>query len=345
MKIGIMAAWNTNSGVAMHAEPIGKAFRDLGHQVTVFTFLKTDYHGDCITAKDENYVIRCFGTRTNTNGLDSRPFLEKDYDILLVEDVGVIPVDKLASLIPLLKRKAKIVHVTHENRLPRHTWFYKIDWDKVVYFDHRQDFLKKAYPNAAYIPFPCFAKRRGNKEEARKRLDLPLRKKIIYSFGHRGYHSYYRDLPPRLKKNCVLLNVVAKDFQMLEELTPEPWRIVRKVNHLTTQLFDDYLFASDAAIFHKFTSRFHAVLSSTVFQAMGTGCPIFVPRQSDFFHTWGDEVLHYRDITGLNKQLVDVLFNDKKRKQLVETADKFVEENSPKNTAKRFLDLFEQLLK
>ena len=27
MKIGIMAAWNTTSGVAMHAEPVGKALR------------------------------------------------------------------------------------------------------------------------------------------------------------------------------------------------------------------------------------------------------------------------------------------------------------------------------
>ena len=90
MKIGIMAAWNTNSGVAMHAEPIGKALRDMGHKVTVFTFHRNDYHGEGITAKDENYVIRCFGTRNGTNALDPRPFIQKDFDILLVEDMGML---------------------------------------------------------------------------------------------------------------------------------------------------------------------------------------------------------------------------------------------------------------
>ena len=132
---------------------------------------------------------------------------------------------------------------------------------------------------------------------------------------------------------------------MLEELSPEKWRIVRKHKVLTTQLFDDYLFASDAAIFHKFTSRFHAVVSSTVFQALGAGCPIFVPRQSDFFHSWRNEVLHYRDITALNKQMIDFFGSEKKQKALAEAANRFVEDHSPKNTAKRFVALFEQLLK
>jgi hypothetical protein len=161
MKIGIMAAWNTTSGVAMHAEPIGKALRAMGHKVTVFSFLKTDYHGEGITAKDESYVYRCFGTRTNTNGLDSRPLFEHDYDILVVEDIGMLPVSKLANVLPILKKKAKLVHVVHENCLPRHSWFYNINWDKVVYFDHRQDFLKKIYSDAVHIPFPCFEKRRS----------------------------------------------------------------------------------------------------------------------------------------------------------------------------------------
>ena len=40
MKIAIMAAWNTNSGVAMHAEPIGKAFIEMGHEVTFLPILQ-----------------------------------------------------------------------------------------------------------------------------------------------------------------------------------------------------------------------------------------------------------------------------------------------------------------
>ena len=225
-----------------------------------------------------------------------------------------------------------------------HSWFYKIDWDKVVYFDHRQDFLKSLYPDSEYIPFPSYPRRRGSKTAARKRLKLPLDKKIIYVFGIRGYHSYYRDLPPKLKKKAVLLHIVPKEYQMLEEMTPTEGRIVIKTDSLSTRDFDDYLFASDAAIFHKFQSRFHAVISSTVYQAMGTGCPIFVPSQSDFFHDWPTEVSHYRDITALNKQLIDFLGKPEKRNKLIEKADKFVESHSPDNIAKKYINLFERLL-
>jgi len=339
-----MAAWNTTSGVAMHAEPIGKAFREMGHKVTVFSFSKNDFHGEGVTAKDENYVTRCFGTRTNTDKLDPRPFLEKNYDILLVEDLGMLPVNKLANIIHTIKRKAKIVHVIHENRICNHSWFYKIDWDKVVYFDHRQDFLKKIYPDAEYIPFPCFPVRSGDKIAARRRLKLPLKKKIIYSFGQRGYHSYYRDLPPRLKKKAILLHVVEVGHQMLEALTPTDWMIVRKRKPLMTREFDDYLFASDAVIFHKFQSREHAVISSTVYQAMGTGCPIFVPSQSDFFHDWKKEVVHYKDITLLNQKLIGMLGNEKRKQGLNKEAKRFVEAHSPERIAGKFIDLFERLL-
>lgn len=344
MKIAIMAAWNTNSGVAMHAEPIGKAFREMGHKIKVFSFLKTDYHGEGITAKDESFVVRCFGTRGGTNAFDPRPFLETDFDVLLVEDLGMLPVEKLGNIFPVLKKKAKVVHVVHENRVCEHSWFYQLDWDKIVYFDHRQDFLKKIYPDAEYIPFPCYPIRSGDKKKARKALGLPLDKKIIYSFGIRGYHSYYRDLPPKLKRKSVLLHVVPKHYQMLEELSPADWRIVVKKDGLSSKEFDQFLFASDAAILHKFQSRFHAVISSTVYQAMGTGCPIFVPQQSDFFHDWTNEVVHYRDITALNKKLVDFFGSKKKQNHLKEEAEKFVKEHSPKNIAKKYIDLFERLL-
>lgn len=344
MKIGVMAAWNTTSGVAMHAEPIVKELIKMGHKVTVFTFNKDDYHGEAITAKDERFVIRCFGTRTHTNTLDPRPFLLTDMDVLMVEDLGMLPVDKLANILPAIKSKAKVIHAVHENRICEHSWFYKLAWDKVVYFDDRQKFLKKIYPCAEYIPFPCSPIRKGNKNAARKRLGLPLKKNIIYSFAHRGYHSYYRDLPPSLKKNSVLLHVIESGYQMLEEMTPENWRIIRKCDGLSTRDFDDYLFASDAVILHKFQSREHAVVSSTVFQAMGTGCPIFVPSQSDFFHTWKHEVTHYRDITALNQKLAALLNDPKKKERVNKYAEKFVKENSPDIIAKKFVDIFDKVL-
>ena len=345
MKIAIMAAWNTTSGVAMHSEPIGKAFVEMGHEVIVFTFYKDDFHGEGFTANDEDFVIRCFGTRPHTNRLDPRPFIDNDYDILLVEDLGMLPVDKLADIAQVLKRKAKLIHVVHENRPPEHTWFYKIKWDKIVYFDSRQDFLKKVYQDAIYIPFPSYKIREGNKIEARKKLNLPLDKKIVYSFAYRGYRPYYRNLPEELRDDTVLLHVIRKDEQeMLEETTDSKWFLVRREDVITTEKFDDYLFASDAVIFHKFENREHAVISTTVYQSLGTGCPIFVPKNSDYFDNFEDEVIHYRNTADLDEKLVELLRNENKQKELKEQAHKFVEATAPEKIAQMFIDLFKELI-
>lgn len=62
MKIGLMTAWNTDSGESIYAESVGKAWRQMGYEVQVFSFIKDDYHGEGFTGEDENYVMRCFGT-------------------------------------------------------------------------------------------------------------------------------------------------------------------------------------------------------------------------------------------------------------------------------------------
>ena len=339
-----MAAWNSTSGVAMHSEPIGKAFIDMGHEVTVFTFLDNDLHGEGPTAKDEHYVIRCFGTKNNTNFFDPLPFIEKDYEILLVEDLGMLPVYKLNNIISVIKQKAKIIHVVHENRPCKHSWFYRIGWDIVVYFDSRQEFLKKAYPDAVHIPFPCYNLRKGNKKNARKKLDLPLNKKIVYSFAHRGYNPYCRSLPKNLRDSSVLLQVIPNDYQMVEEFDSPDWLIIRKEKIITTEKFDDYLFASDAAILHKFQKEERAVVSTTVFQALGAECPIFAPEDSDFFSVFKNEIVFYQDTPDLDRKLIEILTNEKKRTELNIRAGKIVKKYSPEKIAKKFIELFNKLL-
>jgi glycosyltransferase involved in cell wall biosynthesis len=346
MKIAIMSAWNTTSGVCMHSEPIGKAFLNMGHKLTVFSFNKDDYHGGGITADDEDYVIRCFGTRQHTNTLDPRPFIDKEYDILMVEDIGMLPVSKFADIIPIIKKKAKIIHVVHENRPCEHTWFYKIEWDKVVYFDKRQEFLLKAYPDAKYIPFPCYNIRVGDKKKSRRKLGLPLNKRIVYQFVHRGYDMFYRDLPRELKNDTILLHVIKEDEpEMLEEISPGDNIIIKREAVITTEKYDEYLFASDALILHKFQSREHAVVSTTALQALGTGCPIFVPKESDFFSDLYNEILYYENTADLDKKLIEILNNEKKRKDLNKNMEKYVNINSPQNIAKQFENLFKRVLK
>ena len=343
MKIGMMSSWNTDSGVAIHAEAVGKAWIEMGHELSVFTFTKEDFHGEGFTGKDEDYVTRCFGTR-RTDYLDPTPMLKKQFDVFVVEDLRILPVDNLAKILPLIHKRAKTVHVVHENALPREAWFYQFDWDRVVYFSHRQNFLNSVYENAKMIHFPCFPVRKKDKAEARKALDLPLDKKIVYEFCQRGYRPFLRELPDELKDEGILLVLIPPGYEFLEEENPPRWMIVRKEEALSHERFDDYLFASDAVILHKFQSRYRAVVSSTVFQALGTGCPIVVPGQSDFFFPFKEEVVRYADFEDLKRTLVDIFRDGKIYRAHKEVAESFVNENSTMVTAQQFIELFESLL-
>lgn len=339
----MMTAWNTDSGVAVHAEPLGKAWREMGHDITIFTHMDDDYHGEGFTGEDEDYVIRCLGTQ-RTNFLDPRPIITTDFDIMVVQDLRMLPVENLASIFPLIKSRARTVHVVHENKLPQEPWFYQFTWDGIVYFDERQDFLKDVYPHAKLIPFPCFPIRRGDQVEARRKLNLPLDKKVIYSFCHRGYEPFLRDLPEDLKGQAILLFVVSPGYQMVERGRVPPWMIIREEEVLSEERFDDYLFASDAAILHKFQSLYLGVVSSTAFQALGAGCPIFVPGLSDYFRPLENEVLHYHDVEDLGAQLVALIIRDgEKRSSVLDLADGFCSVNSSQIIAKRFIDFFVEL--
>lgn len=343
MHIAMMTAWNTDSGVAVHAEPLAKAWRDMGHDVTIFTHIKDDFHGGGLTREDdEDYVIRCFGTQ-KTNFLDPRPILTTDFDVLVVQDLRMLPVESLPKIFPLIKHRARTVHVVHENKLPQEPWFYQFDWDGVVYFDERQEFLNEVYPHAKLIAFPCFPARSGDKAEARKKLKLPPDKHIVYSFCHRGYEPFLRDLTEKLKKETILLYVVPTGYQMVEKDDPPPWMIIREEEVLSEEGFDDYLFASDCLILHKFQSLYLGVVSSTAFQALGAGCPILVPEGSDFFRPLQNELLHYGDVSELLKMLNELFRNEKMQKDLLDAANGFVAMNSPELMAKLFIDFFVEL--
>jgi len=267
------------------------------------------------------------------------------FDIFVVQDLNMLPVDNLAKIFPLIRKRAKTVHIVHENTLPKEAWFYQFDWDGIIYFCRRQNFLKEVYPEAKLIHFPCFPVRRKDKLEARKGLELPLDKKIVYEFCQRGYKPFLRELPEELKEKAVLLVLIPPDYEFLEEDNPPPWMIVRREETLSHEKFDDYLFASDAVILHKFQSRYRGVVSSTAFQALGTGCPILVPGQSDFFFPFKEEVIRYTDFEDLKGTLVDLLEDGERYKALQVKAEEFVKENSPEKIAKEHIELFRSLRK
>jgi glycosyltransferase involved in cell wall biosynthesis len=338
----MMTAWNTDSGVAIHAEPVGKAWLQMGHQLRVFTFLKDDYHGEEITAEDETFVTRCFGTSTGTNALDPRPILSADYEVFVVQDLGMLPKDKLFQIFPVIKRKAKTVHVVHDNAPSGDPSFYQHDWDAVVYFDPRQEgFLKTIYGEMAhYVPFPCFPKRRGDKVEARRKLGLPPDKKIVVVFCRRGYQPYLPQLPDPDLKDVLFLVLTNRDIE-----ADWPQTQVRREALLPHSLFDEYLFAADALILHKMSTAPQeiGILSSTAYQCLGAGCPILAPRLSDFVWPFEREVLKYADREALKPLLLDVFAEGEWYRESQAAAEEFVEKHSPENVAEQFLRLFASL--
>jgi hypothetical protein len=150
-------------------------------------------------------------------------------------------------------------------------------------------------------------------------------------------------LTEKLKKQTVLLYIVPPGYQMVEKDDPPPWMIIREEEVLSEEKFDDYLFASDCLILHKFKSLYLGVVSSTAFQAIGAGCPILVPERSDYFKPLKNELLHYNDISELNEMLVKLFQNEEMRRNVLDAANGFVAKNSPEIIAKLFIDFLVEL--
>ncbi len=341
MKIAVMTHWNDETGAAVHAKALVNAWLEMGHKVTVFSFFRDAIEADKLTGKDERYVIRCFGK----NSLDPRPVLTTEFDIFVVEDLKSLPVEQLVKIFPMIRERARTVHVVHENKLPKEAWFYQLPWDKVIYFDERQDFLRDVFPDAVYIPFPCFPVRRGDKYESRKRLGLPEDKKIIFSFCQREFCPYLRYLCEELKHKAILLFVIYPGYEMLERELAPPWMIVREEGALSEERFDEYLFASDAVIFHKYHAKYPRLVSATIFQAIGAGCPIFIPQQSEYFQPLKDEVVYYSDTEDLCRKLVDFCEDESIAKRVIEAEEVYTHIRSADKIAEIYIDVFTEVLK
>lgn len=336
MKIAMMSAWNTDSGTAIHAEAIGKAWIKSGHKLTVFSHTTHDFHGTGFTGTDEDYVIRCFGTQ-KTGYFDSKPVLAQNFDLFVIQDLRMLPVANLYRVLPKIKSRSKLVNILYENHMPEEKWFFKVDWDMVVYFDRRQEFFKKAYPNARYIPFPCFPGRSGNIAEAKRKLKLPEGKNIIYLFCQRGYQPPITELPGKLQETSVLLIVTQTGHSRTIKRPGKKHVLIREEAALSRERFDDYLFASDICVLHKVSTGNLAVVSSTAYQSLGTDCPLMAPAESDFFKESGDEIIKYHGIDDLNRKLIELTGNREKLKKYLDSAKRFVRKHSPEVISGMFL--------
>jgi len=352
MKIGIMGAWNTDSGASIHSELIGRSFIGLGHEIVVFTFFKHSIHGTTIVGEDEEYVIRCFTISSDKNPqLLATPFLITDYDFFVVEDLGMLPQDHLGKIFHWIKRKAKTINVIHDGNLKEDPSFYQFDWDAIVCFDERYyNFLKLAYPKEIIhiIPYPCLPWKPGDMEKSRKNLNLPLDKKIIFLFGPASkYGADKFDVLKELSKDYPIhILIVTKHAESLEkwqELKSKSDGIIeiRKEAPKIEKLYE-YLYASDLLLYNKPSKPGVITVASTAFQCLGSGCPI-VALKSHFVETLKDVVYHYKNDKELKSCIISVFERDKKYREIIKNAEDYVNKNSAINIAKKFIKLFELL--
>jgi len=349
MKISILSAWNSDSGSGMHAELLGREWIKMGHKVSVFSFIKSDFHGKNFLREDELYVTRCFGT-PRTNFFDPRPIVKTDMDILVVEDLGMLPKDKLAKIFPLLREKAKTINIIHDNKLSPDSSFYQFRWNKVIVFDER---YKKIFENiykkkrVEIIPYPCSSWRGGDRDGARKKLNLPKDKKIIFIFGwwtatFVPYFSIFKKVNQNYPLYILVISkdkAVKKDYLKLGE---KGIKIDFREKFILPEDLYDYLHAADVLVFgHKKTKGI--VVCSTALMCIGAGTPIVAP-DSNFFETFNKEVFKYKNEKELKDDIIEAFKRGKRCKEILTAAKIFVEKNNPRIIAKKYISLFKSLL-
>jgi len=346
MNIAMMSAWNTDSGVSVHAELIGREWLKMGHRLQVFSFFTSDFHGTAIVGEDEEYVVRCFTTSGCSNRyLDPRPILSADYDVFVAQDLGMLPKDELAKIFHHIRRKASTITVIHDSGPSPDPSFYQFDWDKIVCFDHRyESFLQKYHPvdKISTIPFPCHPLRRGNQQEARVKLGLPHEKKILLIFGHRV--KEHLPLLPIIREGnselpLLLLIVSQKDLDELQGM--EGIEVETRRESPSIESLYSYLHASDVLILHRNPCD-GVVVSSAAYQCLGSGCPILA-RDSTFFETLGDVVITYSDNREFKESLLDVLHGGERYQASQRVLEGFIKKNSAETVAKKYIDLFQTI--
>jgi hypothetical protein len=356
MKIAMMGSWNTDSGASIHAELVGRAWKELGVDLKVFSFYRHSFHGTALTktaSEEEDYVTRCFTLYGVPNpDMKTKYILDEDYDIFVAQDLGMLPMAHLLDIFPEIKKKAKTVNVVHDGELSDKPEYFKFDWDHVVCFDQRYfDFLKHGYSEGkiTIIPFPSNPYLPGDKMKAREDLGLPKDRKIALVFGGAADYSVNASLVlDRLaeKYDITLLVVteiekVLEDFRRIEGKTKYDLRIIEDSPEM--ELLNKYLYASDCMLYNK-PSMPIIVVSSTIFQCMGAGTPILA-LDSNFTDSFNKEILKHVNYYELEENILDVFEEGHNYKMQQEAIRSYLEDYSSTRVAEMFLELFENLLK
>lgn len=347
MKIVMMSRWNTPCGVSLHAELIGRAWVEMGHDLKVLAPVEwKDYR----TQSDEPFVERCYRLpepeRKEGFFFDPKAFIENRCDVFVVQNLEIQPMKELLEIYPIIKSRSKTIFVVHEGRPPKDPLFYKFDWDAIICFDGRyKRFLRNIYSEnkIKIIPYPCHPILYGDKIEARHKLNLPTNKKIIFNYGI-GIYRHLHLLPTiervshRYPLVLLTLTHIPEWFELFSTVKERYKFIELRKGDISIRELYTYLHASDCLLVHKDSAEV-VVVPSTCYLCLGSGCPILA-YDTNFFEAFNREVVKYRS---LETVLEDVFEERENIKFALKAAEKYVEKNSSYDIARRFIKLFTML--
>lgn len=345
MKVGILSRWNATCGVSLHAELIGREFISFGHKVKVFapyTESANLWWHHIIIQDDEAFITRCYNeiSPSGERGfIDKEKILDDDYDLFIVESYESLPKPQLLSLIPDLRERTGTLSIVIHESSRAGLWYSDLNmFDYVIVFDKRyiDEVLDQVVlqEKIRIIPYPCVPVSGNTKEE----LNHPI---TFFSFGRQPKDEYndYIEALKRLRKHYDLEYIIIRAGEPIgvkEEWIREEHRVV------SLEEIYDYFERIDIHLLPKGKTR-NVVVSSTLYQTLGTLRPIVAPN-SRYFEVLPEingvkPVVLYKDVDDLEKKLIKLIEDKEFRFKIIEAQRIFANQNSSRRIAERFLEL------
>ncbi len=338
MNIGILSRWNATCGVSMHAELIGREFLKMGHSLRVFApYVQSAnrwWHHKLIR-EDEDFVIRCYEElhpRTLDGGyIDEEKIFSENLDYLIIESYVSLPYFHVEKLVKKLGNRVTTALVVHEGRREDVRYSSLDIFDAVTVFDERYIREVVRSPNVRIIPYPCHPVKRGRRKFAEDVL-------TFFSFGRQPAREYLDYIGALSSLEYDFIYRVVRSNGLLP--FSEPW-LHQERKRLTTEEVYAHLHSSDIHLLPKGKTSY-VVVSSTLFQCLGSLTPTVVPDTRHFEALPEPKpVVVYETREDLLSKLKMLIEDSSYRKNIIKAAEDYVERNRSDVVAKKFLTLAE----
>ncbi len=347
----MMTAWNSDSGASIVAELLARQWSALGHDLTVFSFYKSDFHGSVIGSTDEDYVRRCFTTwEADPPRLDLRMLLKHRYDIFVFNDIGMLPYQCLPDVLTNIDSSTRVVNLFHNHEPFTDPVRRRFRCDAVTCFDSRyKDFLVTTYPaeTIEIIPLPCLNEAMTEPSVSRRTLNLPASSKIIFTLRHNDEEHLdflaWTDEYVHVTGLPLVVVLLTRDAWMVRRYQHRfsfDLRVLRS-QYLPIRDLWHYFNAADITVFNKRSAP--GVLSSTsVCLALGS-CSVVLARKSNYVDLLDEELFKYESKPQFFEALDSALQEDARCRSVRRCAAEYVNKHAARKVAQRYLELFERL--